>query len=92
MTPPDVITRLKDIGLDVSVTGDRIDVTGDTRQLTDTLRSAIRQHKIELLELLQQPANDPEPAPEPIIEPPPHVARCEQCGGRSWGCVGATAG
>ena len=91
MTANEVLAYLYRHGATVSIDGDFIELAGNLAFLTDDVRTAIRASKPELLKLLRQLANDPEPIPEPIVEPPPHVARCPRCHAADWGCVGSAS-
>ena len=79
MTATDVIDACRTRGVTLFVADGEVRYRAPQGAFTDELRTVVRQHKAELLELLP-------PAPAPS-----HIARCSKCGGTNWGYSGQYA-
>jgi hypothetical protein len=98
LTATELLSDLDRQGIHLLPDGDRLKIKGPKGVLTDSLQSAIQEHKAELLQLL---ASHETAAPGPLSDPPSpypwqeHLADlldlshfpllpCEECGGRNF--------
>lgn len=84
MTPPEIITAIQSIGLELSATGDRLHLSAGPVAPSPELCQAIRENRAALLALLAKSSPEPEPSPPNI--PPPNDAACTSCGLRGRTC------
>ena len=64
MTARELLTELKQKGVDIKANGDRLVIDAPKGAITPELRTSLAQHKSDLLALLNAPAPE-EPAPLP---------------------------